>query len=193
MELHVIFGTDQDDIVNTTVTVPTQDFASSVDDIIYGLGGDDALSGDRGADTLDGGAGSDTLDGGAGDDLMLGGAGDDVYVVNSSGDVVEDVPDDGVDTVLSAVDFALGADLDNLTLTGLRGASGTGNSLHNVLLGNAGFNTLDGRAGADTMSGGEGRDSYVVDDLGDLVIETEHNVRDRFRRSRPRRRCRPTG
>jgi len=32
-------------------------------------------------------------------------------------------------------------------------------------------NRLDGGAGADNMSGGMGNDTYVVDDLGDVVTE----------------------
>ncbi|HEX8030907.1 MAG TPA: calcium-binding protein, partial [Vicinamibacterales bacterium] len=39
------------------------------------------------------------------------------------------------------------------------------------LSGLAGNDTLDGKAGADLMIGGIGNDTYVVDNLGDLVVE----------------------
>ncbi|MBD9609868.1 hypothetical protein, partial [Pseudomonas sp. PDM08] len=35
----------------------------------------------------------------------------------------------------------------------------------------AAANFLDGKAGADTLDGGAGNDTYVVDNLGDTVIE----------------------
>jgi Ca2+-binding RTX toxin-like protein len=41
------------------------------------------------------------------------------------------------------------------------------------LLGGAGNDRLDGGAGADAMFGGAGNDSYAVDDIGDLVDETD--------------------
>ena len=40
-----------------------------------------------------------------------------------------------------------------------------------VLVGGAGDDFLDGRRGADVMAGGSGNDTYVVDDVGDRVIE----------------------
>ena len=49
--------------------------------------------------------------------------------------------------------LVLGADLENLTLTGSANI-GTGNSADNTLVGNIGDNTLDGGVGADSMSGG---------------------------------------
>ncbi|BAY07253.1 calcium-binding protein [Calothrix sp. NIES-2098] len=47
---------------------------------------------------------------------------------------------------------------------------GNGNDL---LYGYAGDDQLDGDAGADTMDGGAGNDSYVVDNLGDIVIDSD--------------------
>lgn len=43
---------------------------------------------------------------------------------------------------------------------------------NDTLLGGAGVDILDGGAGADRMEGGDGADTYLVDDAGDLVIES---------------------
>jgi Ca2+-binding RTX toxin-like protein len=104
---------------------------------------------------------------------MLGGAGNDTYVVNAAADRVFEttttssrVNAGGVDTVQSAVSFALNTDagvgfVERLALTGSGNTSATGNALANTLTGNAGNNTLNGLFGADTLTGGAGRDSFV--------------------------------
>ena len=40
-------------------------------------------------------------------------------------------------------------------------------------------NTLNGGAGADAMAGGAGNDTYVVDNIGDIVIEAASAGTDR--------------
>jgi len=95
------------------------------------------LSGTSGNDSLTGTSGNDTLDGGLGADTLVGGAGDDVYVVDNVGDVVTEAASMGTDTVLSSISWTLGANLENLTLTGTAKINGSGNSLNNVIKGNA--------------------------------------------------------
>ncbi|HVZ00519.1 MAG TPA: hypothetical protein VHA35_13510, partial [Dongiaceae bacterium] len=107
-----------------------------------------------------GGAGDDTLNGGAGNDSMGGGAGNDTYYVDSAADqVIETLSlksGGGVDTVLSSITFTLGANVDNLTLTGTGAINGTGNALDNTIVGNSGANVLSGGDGNDSVSGGKG-------------------------------------
>ncbi len=145
---------------------------TSENDVVAGGRGDDTLSGLAGNDTLNGGAGHDLLDGGTGSDTMVGTTGNDTYVVDAAGDVVTELADEGTDTVhTSTFIYTLGANVENLILTGAGPNSGIGNSLNNQLTGNAGANLLDGKAGTDTMAGAAGNDVYMVDHVGDVVVE----------------------
>ncbi len=150
-------------------------------DTLTGDLGNDTLFGGNGNDVLNGGGGSDSLNGGVGADTMIGGTGNDRYVIDNTADVVTENAGEGVDTVVTGMDYTLGPNLENLSFWyGKERINGTGNELNNVLTGNNGPNTLmgmggddrlDGSYGADKLIGGTGNDTYVVDDSRDTVTE----------------------
>jgi Ca2+-binding RTX toxin-like protein len=121
--------------------------------------------------TLAGNAAENVLNGGAGVDTMAGGLGNDSYIVDNVSDVVTEAANAGIDAVLASVNYTLGANVENLTLTGNAAINGTGNTLNNTLTGNASGNTLnggggndvlDGQAGNDVLAGGLGNDTFLM-------------------------------
>jgi Ca2+-binding RTX toxin-like protein len=138
------------------------------------------LTGNSNDNHLFGLGGNDTLDGGAGADTMEGGAGNDLYYVDIANDVVTELADAGTDTVHSSVNHALGANVENLVLTGGaaigkgNGANNSlrGNGLDNTLRGGSGNDSLDGGLGVDSLEGGSGNDTYVLGTSKDHVKDT---------------------
>ena len=112
---------------------------------ITGNGKNNFIEGHEGADTLDGGAGIDTVSyfgSLAGVTVSLNGK---VATIGKGGDAEGE----------SIVNF------ENIT----------GSDNNDTLTGDKLANVLNGGSGADTLDGGLGNDVYVVDDLGDIVIE----------------------
>ncbi|WP_064709925.1 M10 family metallopeptidase C-terminal domain-containing protein [Rhizobium bangladeshense] len=137
------------------------------------------ITGGAAIDILSGGAGDDTLNGGAGADTLIGGTGNDTYIVDNASDVVTENADQGIDTVQTALaSHTLAANVDNLTYSGTAPFTGTGNDLANTIKGAAGADTLDGKAGADILIGGTGNDTYLVDNVGDVVTERPNEGAD---------------
>jgi Ca2+-binding RTX toxin-like protein len=154
------------------------DYDSVVNHTLSGLLGNDTLYGYKGNDTLDGGAGNDILNGYDGDDYlngrsgtdtMTGGRGNDRYVVDSVFDVVVEKIAEGVDTVISSINYTLGVNVENLTLTE-SAINGTGNDLDNYILGTAGNNVISAKGGNDTVNGRGGNDIIVGGAGNDTLV-----------------------
>lgn len=101
---------------------------------------------------------------------MVGSTGNDTYGVAAAGDVVTENANEGTDMVQSSITYTLGANTENLTLTGIAAINGTGNTLDNQVIGNSANNTLSGAngndilrgsLGNDTVNGGSGNDTFL--------------------------------
>lgn len=129
-------------------------------DILNGLYGNDRIVGRGGDDILHGDRGDDWLEGGLGRDIMIGDAGNDTYVKFGQDTIIE-WAGGGTDTVMSGVTYALGANLENLVLTGTSAINGIGNELSNAITGNVANNALDGGVGDDVIVGDDGSDQLL--------------------------------
>jgi Ca2+-binding RTX toxin-like protein len=171
-----------------------------------GNSSNNTLLGDAWSNILAGGEGDDYISGGVGADQMLGGAGSDTFVVDNEADVVIEQSGEGEDWVVSTVGHALADNVENLDLRGYSNLLGEGNAADNIIKGNLGNSTLrggsgndslygrgsgtdtlfgddgndylDGGAGADVMDGGTGNDTFVVNDAGDIVVESANGGSD---------------
>lgn len=124
------------------------------DDRIIGSSGNDKLLGFKGNDSIEGGAGADNLDGGLGINTVS-------YAGSSTAVSVT------LNGKLSAT--VSGGDADGDTVVNFQ--SVTGSAHDDSLTGDSGNNLLDGGAGNDTMTGLDGNDTYIVDSLGDTIVE----------------------
>lgn len=131
-------------------------------DVLIGEAGNDILAGSQGNDVLVGGAGNDLFFGGAGNDMLRGDGGSDRMMGDAGDDRL--LGGDGADTLIGgkgndSLAGGLGADR-------LFGGAGV-----DRLIGGDGPDYLDGGQGPDVMFGGAGPDVYIVDNIGDQVIE----------------------
>ncbi|MBN6870970.1 calcium-binding protein, partial [Pseudomonas granadensis] len=136
---------------------------------------------------LTGNVGNNLLNGGAGADTLIGGAGNDVYIVDDAADLIVEQADEGYDRVNASISYSLSTNIEEGLLTGNSAINLIGNSLDNRLTGNAASNNLqggagndilDGGAGIDTLAGGSGNDTYVIDNVGDVIVELANEGQD---------------
>ncbi|GAB5469402.1 MAG: hypothetical protein Kilf2KO_24320 [Rhodospirillales bacterium] len=160
---------------------------------IVGNSGTDTLRGFSGHDVLDGGSGADTMEGGSNNDTYRVDTKFDV-IVDSGGQ--EDrvivslafTAGEGISAADATV-YAMTAGIEEAVLVGNGPIRVDGNAADNwmighdhwsslfgksgddSLVGNDGEDYLDGGSGADTLVGGLDSDTFVVDELGDVVVE----------------------
>jgi Ca2+-binding RTX toxin-like protein len=160
---------------------------------IIGSAHDDVLIAADESQALDGGARNDVLDGGTGNTVLIGGTGDDTFVVNSLANSVVEKPNEGTDTIrtaLASYDLTTRPHVENLKGLAETGQILFGNGQDNIisarggndrLVGGGGNDTLKGGGGDDTLNGSIGDDTavftqsidkYTVHDLGDRVLVT---------------------
>jgi Ca2+-binding RTX toxin-like protein len=99
--------------------------------------------------------------------VLEGGTGNDTYVVYAASDQVIENFGEGTDSVRSSFSYALGDNVENLTLTGAGAINATGNGLANVIVGNSAANLMTGGGGGDTLTGGAGADLFRFMALSD--------------------------
>ncbi len=140
---------------------------------LIGSNSGDNLVGDAGVNIMIGDGGDDYLDGGLGPDMLVGGIGDDVFVIDDAGDVIVEAAGGGRDTVISSFSFTLGAEFENLMLTG-PATNGVGNALGNHITGNltasASPTLLQGLGGDDVLWSGSSDDTLLGGEGDDLII-----------------------
>jgi Ca2+-binding RTX toxin-like protein len=123
------------------------------------------------------------ITGNSGNNVLTGLGGNDTYYV-TAGDTVVEAANAGTDTIISSDTFTLGANVENLTLTGTGAINGTGNDLANIITGNSGNNVLTGLGGNDTYyvtagdtvveAAGGGTDTVISSDTFTLVLNVEN-------------------
>jgi Ca2+-binding RTX toxin-like protein len=159
--------------IDTVIASVSHTLATNVEKLVLSGKADIDGFGNALANKITGNDGNNRIDGRAGADKLAGGKGNDEYVVDNADDVVVEAAAGGNDTVFSAIDFTLAADVENLVLiepgaagkieaTGA-GSAGAGNALGNRIEGNGGDNLLAGKAGSDILTGGGGEDRFLFD------------------------------
>jgi Ca2+-binding RTX toxin-like protein len=154
-------------------------------DYIYGDLGDDSLYGDAGENFLFGGEGNDTLNAISTLDYLSGGIGDDLYIVRGMGNNVVESLNQGIDIIQTPSTHSLAANVENLTLTGIFLADGTGNVLDNRIWGNSANNRLNAGAGNDNVGGGHGNDTLNGEGGNDILSGEKGNDQYVFDRALP--------
>lgn len=156
--VYVVLGHAGAAVNRLGTSAPEHVTGSLGDDVLNGAGGNDYLSGLDGDDLLIGGSGGDILSGGAGIDTAS-------FLSGAQGVAVDLVAG-------TAVGIGLGHD----TLIGIENVVGSKGD--DDIMGSDDANRIDGDLGADRMAGGGGGDTYVVDDVGDQVVESRNQGHD---------------
>lgn len=172
---------------DTVQSSASYELGANLEDLVL-IGGAITGIGNSSNNLILGNANNNVLDGRGGADTLVGGDGSDTYYVTGIETIVENAGE-GIDTILTQVDYALSDHLENLTAAAGYVITGSGNELNNVMtandlgtalvgldgadtiIGGISADTLDGGTGADSMVGGSGDDYYGVDTKLDKITE----------------------
>ena len=164
-----LIGTAGDDTLTGTDRNDTIKGGEGDDSLIGGVG-NDYLNGNAGADTLIGGESNDILDSGGdnvGGDFFYGGAGDDIYGVHNNFTTIIENSNEGNDTVWTAANYTLTANVEILYLVGA--LTGNGTITNNMIIGyGADYHLINGLDGNDYLIGGVGKDT-ITRSMGAMV------------------------
>ncbi|MBL8659323.1 MAG: hypothetical protein JNM75_06165 [Rhodospirillales bacterium] len=144
-----LYGGDGDDRVGAYLPWDRGLVEPNVTLYAYGEGGNDTLFSASFT-------GDDDVVYGVGKNILAGGPGDDTYWVNDASDVIIEKAGEGYDSVETATNVSLPANVEQLEmLIGYDNTAtkGFGNDQDNVIIGNQAINTIDGHGGDDTIYG----------------------------------------
>jgi Ca2+-binding RTX toxin-like protein len=143
-------------------------FGNDLNNVIIGTSVQDSLYGLGGNDTLDAGFGGNN-DG----NYLVGGTGDDTYRIQNATDQVVEMAGEGNDTVEVRYinQYTLPENVENLVVFFNNGQRNywQGNGLDNHMTGGAGSDSMSGGAGADVIDGGAGGDFLFAGDGDDIL------------------------
>jgi trimeric autotransporter adhesin len=114
-------------------------------------------------------SGNDTLVSNSGVDTLIAGGANTVVIINNPLDVVENLPNGAA--IGAASNYTL-AGSGALTLIGTADLMATGGNGSDTLTAGQGNDTLVAGSGLATLIGGSGNDTFVVDNTGDVVVDT---------------------
>ena len=174
-------GSELDWVLSSDTVSLTGGRFISIENISLSGGASLHATGNNLSNIIVGNRNDNSLDGGKGIDSLVGGAGNDTYFIDNTADRILELNAGGNDWVSASTSYLLSSYLENLVLSGVLNLNGTGNSLANSILGNSGKNSLIGGDGADSLIGGDeadsliggdGNDVYYVDNILNVVSET---------------------
>lgn len=170
----------------TLIDQALQGYGNTLDNEIFGNDLDNVLDGREGQDTLKGGKGNDHLKGGDNNDRLIGLFGQDRLDGQDGNDTLDggylyytlQYPSELAiyQTSLARGIFVPAPEVPDSVSRILDGGKDDDN-----LYGGSGHDTLIGGTGNDTMIGWTGDDLYMVDSVGDQVIEAEQSGIDGVR------------
>lgn len=129
------------------------------------------------------------LTAGLGDNTLIGGKGDDTYLIENLSDKINEIANEGTDTLklkdgsnITSVDLNDYPNIENLDGSlSSENLTLSGTTSNNNITGGKGNDTLDGGGGKDTLMGGYGDDTYILHSASDVIFEDTNQGSDTIR------------